>query len=72
MKPKDLESAVLRMAGNIAARLAPLHGCTHTDGGYGSVETWDIAHKDVIAAESVALARAIVAEAVRTAPKESE
>ncbi len=68
MKPKDYESTVMRMAGNIAAGIAPQHGRTHTAGGYRSVETWEIEHKNAIAAESVALARAIVAEVHRTAP----
>ena len=62
---KSYESTVMRMAGNIAAGIAPLHGRTYIAGH----EIWEIANKQLIADECVKLARMIVAEVERTEPR---
>lgn len=60
---KKYDSTVARIAGNIAAGIAPLHGKTFV----APVERWAVVNKS-IAAECVELARLIVAEVERTEP----
>lgn len=61
---KKYDSTIARIAGNIAAGIAPLHGKTFV----APEERWAIVNKSLIAAECVELARLIAAEVERTEP----